>query len=85
MKTFEYTIKDPVGVHARPAGIIVSQAKNYDSQMTIFCGDKNANLKKLMSFMSLSIRFGQKVTVRIEGDDEAEAAAAMEAAFEENL
>ncbi|MBQ2050051.1 MAG: HPr family phosphocarrier protein [Spirochaetales bacterium] len=35
MKTFEYTITDPVGIHARPAGILVKEIKKYASTVTI--------------------------------------------------
>ncbi len=35
MKTFEYTIKDELGIHARPAGMLVKEVKNYDSKITI--------------------------------------------------
>ena len=37
MKTFEYTIKDELGIHARPAGMLVKEVKNYDSKVTITC------------------------------------------------
>lgn len=30
MKSFEYTIKDELGIHARPAGMLVKEAKNFD-------------------------------------------------------
>ena len=32
MKTFEYTIKDELGIHARPAGLLVKEAKKYESE-----------------------------------------------------
>ena len=35
MKTFEYTIKDELGIHARPAGVLVKEAKNFTSECTI--------------------------------------------------
>lgn len=35
MKTFEYTIKDELGIHARPAGLLVKEAKKYESQIRI--------------------------------------------------
>ena len=35
MKTFEYTIKDELGIHARPAGMLVKEAKNFASECTI--------------------------------------------------
>lgn len=35
MKEFQYTIQDPMGFHARPAGALVRAAKAYDSRITI--------------------------------------------------
>ena len=35
MKKFEYIITDPVGIHARPAGLLVKAAKALDSTVTI--------------------------------------------------
>ena len=35
MKSFEYTIKDELGIHARPAGMLVKEAKNFASECTI--------------------------------------------------
>ena len=43
MKQFTYTITDPVGVHARPAGLLVKEAKKYDSTITIDKAGKAVN------------------------------------------
>ena len=39
MKSFEYTITDPVGIHARPAGILVKEIKKYASTVTVIKGE----------------------------------------------
>ena len=39
MKTFEYTIKDELGIHARPAGLLVKEAKKFESECTITKAD----------------------------------------------
>ena len=46
MKSFEYTIKDELGIHARPAGMLVKEAKNFASECTI---TKDGKTKKLDS------------------------------------
>lgn len=51
MKTFEYTIKDELGIHARPAGILVKEAKNYESKIKITKGQKTAEATRLMAIM----------------------------------
>ena len=57
MKEIKFTVTDPLGIHARPAGILVKEAKKY----------------------------GSKITVQVEGDDEADCAAAIEKFLKENF
>ena len=37
MQTFTYVIKDELGIHARPAGLLVKEAKNFNSTITLEC------------------------------------------------
>ena len=85
MKSFEYTITDPVGIHARPAGNLSKEAKKYDSVIKITKDGKSVEAKKLMMLMALGVKQGDTVTVSIEGGDEEAVAAQMEAFFKENL
>lgn len=85
MKNFEYTIKDELGIHARPAGMLVKEAKKYQSKITITKEGKTAEASKLMAVMSLGVKCGQTVQIAVEGPDEEEAAAGIQAFFEENL
>ena len=86
MKSFEYTITDPVGIHARPAGLLVKEIKSYaGSAVTISKGEKSVNALKLMALMQMGIKQGDTVKVTVEGADEDTAAAAIEAFFKANL
>ena len=87
MKQFQYTITDPVGVHARPAGMLAKAAKALDSTVTIAKADgsKSAAATKLMAIMGMGIKTGETVTVTVEGGNEEANAAAMEQFFKENL
>ncbi len=85
MKSFTYTIQEAVGIHARPAGLLVKEVKKYQSTITISKDDKSVNALKLMALMGMGIKCGDTVTVSIEGPDEEEAAQALEAFFKENL
>ena len=86
MKKFEYTITDPVGIHARPAGLLVKAAKALDSTITIErVGGKSAAAAKLMAVMGLGIKQGDTVSVTVEGGSEEANAAAMEQFFKDNL
>ena len=85
MKEFKYVITDEVGIHARPAGLLVKKAKEFTSTIIISKDDKSAKATALMKLMSMGIKKGDEVTVQVEGDDEEAAAAAIEAFLKENL
>lgn len=85
MKSFEYTVTDPVGIHARPAGNLAKEAKKYDSVIKITKDGKTAEAKKLMMLMGLGVKQGDTITVTIEGGDEEAVAAQMEEFFKNNL
>ncbi len=85
MKSFEYVITDPVGIHARPAGILVKEIKQYQSTVTVAKGEKAVNALKLMALMGMGIKQGDTVKVTVEGADEDVAAAAIENFFKTNF
>lgn len=85
MKTFTYVITDEVGIHARPAGALVKEAKNHASKITIAANNKSAEATKLMALMSLGVKKGTEITVTVEGEDEEAAAASVESFLKENL
>lgn len=86
MTTFTYTIQDEVGIHARPAGLLVQEAKKCaPATITIQLGEKSAVATKLLAIMALGVKHGDTVTVTVEGDNEAEAAKAIEEFFKANL
>ena len=85
MKSFDYTITDPVGIHARPSGVLVKEIKKYASAVTITKGEKSVNALKLMALMGMGVKQGDTVTVTVEGEDEENAAAAIEEFFKANL
>ena len=85
MKEFTYTIKEPVGIHARPAGQLVKAAKEFQSKITIEHNGKQTEATRLMSLMGLGVRHGSTITVTAEGPDEEEAAARMLVLLQEIL
>ena len=85
MYEFSYTIKDPVGIHARPAGLLSKEGKKYKSTITVDKDGTPVNVLKLMALMKLGVKCGETVNVKIEGEDEAVAGPAMEAFFNANL
>lgn len=86
MKQFTYVIRDPLGIHARPAGALVKAAKAFsDTEITVEKGEKSAKATQLMRLMGLGIKTGDTVTVTAQGPQEEEALEAMERFFQENL
>ena len=86
MTTFNYTITDPVGIHARPAGLLVKEIKSFaGSAVTITKGEKSVNALKLMALMQMGIKCGDTVKVVVEGGDEEVVATALENFFKANL
>lgn len=85
MKKFEYVIKDELGIHARPAGMLVKEAKKYDSKIVLSQDGKKAEATRLIAVMGMAVKCGQTVAVEISGNDEEAALEGMKAFFEGNL
>ena len=86
MKQFTYTIKDPLGIHARPAGLLAKAAKAYgDTTVTVTKDGNTVKASQLMKLMGMGIKQGNEVTVAADGPAEDEAIAAMQKFFEDNL
>ncbi|MCF0135844.1 MAG: HPr family phosphocarrier protein [Lachnospiraceae bacterium] len=86
MKEFSFAVTDPLGIHARPAGLLAKLCKGFEgTTVTVVKGDKEAKASQLMKLMSLAVKSGDTVTVKVEGPAENEAFAALEAFFKENL
>lgn len=85
MKQLELIIRNPTGLHARPAKTFVQLAKQFESDIRIAHDKKRANAKSLLSVLTLGVHSGGVVRVRIRGKDEEEAAQAIEEAVRTGL
>ena len=85
MRQSNYTITDPQGIHARPAGDFVKAAKAFTSSIKMIKDGKEGDCKKIFTIMGLAVKQGNEVTVRCEGVDEEAAAAAIESFMKENM
>ena len=85
MKSFTYVIRDEIGVHARPAGLLVKQAKSFQSSCMIHAGGKSGDLSRLFQVIGMGIEQGTESTVTAEGSDEDAASAALKKVITENL
>ena len=85
MKEFRYTITDPEGIHARPAGELIKAVKDFASKITITKDGKVADAKSIFSVMGLAVKQGQEIVITAEGDDEEEAITAIEQFLKEKM
>ncbi|MGN8773200.1 HPr family phosphocarrier protein [Candidatus Weimeria sp. HCP3S3_B5] len=85
MKEFKYTITDPQGIHARPAGLFVKAAAKYPCKVTIAKDGKEVDAKRILGVMSLGVKQGHEVTICTDGEQEEEACAELEQFMKDNL
>ena len=86
MKQFTYTITDPLGIHARPAGILAKAAKTYPDTTVMIEKDGNAvKATQLMKLMGLGVKQGAEITITAEGASEDTAIIAMSQFVNNNL
>ncbi|MCQ2748022.1 MAG: HPr family phosphocarrier protein [Mycoplasmoidaceae bacterium] len=85
MKKFQFTIKDPAGIHARPASVVVEEAKRYFSTITAKYDGKTADLKKIFTVLALCAKCGAVLNIEVSGPDEDVAAKAIQASLESKL
>lgn len=85
MTYFEYTIQSEQGIHARPAGLLVKEASQYPCDITILFEDKKVDAKKIFGVMGLGLKPGDVVRVECQGEQEEQAAAALEEFFKQTL
>ena len=73
----DFHIVAETGIHARPATLLVQAASKFASDVTLSYQGKDVNLKSIMGVMSLGVGQNADVKISAEGDDEAEALAAI--------
>ncbi len=78
MAKLNYTVKDKNGIHARPAGLIVSYAKKYGEKLEMHFNGKTADCSKLFSIMLLGIKCGDEIEITAEGEHGTEALCELE-------
>jgi phosphocarrier protein len=85
MKEIKYVLKDPLGLHARPAGQLVKAAAKYKCAIQLGTAAKMVNAKRIIGVMALSLKQGNELVMSFDGEDEEEAAAACEAFLAANV
>jgi phosphocarrier protein len=72
------TIKNSVGLYARPATFFIQKANTYKSSIWIQKDDRRVNAKSLLGVLSLAISGGSTVTLIADGPDETDAISGLE-------
>jgi phosphocarrier protein len=73
----EFTIVNKLGLHARAAAVLVQLAGEFKSEIRITRDDLTINCKSIMGVLMLAAAQNSVITVEVEGEDEAEAMAAL--------
>lgn len=81
MITKDYLITAPQGLHARPATTLIRITKTFKSAVSLKKGDKTVLLNSMLNILSMTIKNGETITVITEGEDEEQAAAAVDIFF----
>lgn len=84
MKSLTVKIIDPIGIHARPASKLTSEASKYKSEIKIILDGKTANAKSLINLMALGAKKNSKITIEAKGIDEDKAIEAIKRTLEVN-
>lgn len=84
METIKVVITDPVGLHARPASLVVQEANKFNSEIFIEFNGNKANLKSIMSVMAMGVKTGEEIEIQADGEDAAEAISSIKSAMEQN-
>ena len=85
MVSQKVTIKNPTGLHLRPAGILCKEAMKFKSLITFRFRDKTANAKSVLSVVGACVKCGDEIEFVCEGEDEENALKALVEAIENGL
>jgi phosphocarrier protein HPr len=78
-------VVNKLGLHARPAAMLVSTAGKFKSEISLKKGEVEANAKSILGVMMLAAEVGSIVTVKAQGEDEEQAAQAIAQLFEQKF
>ncbi|HJA71960.1 MAG TPA: HPr family phosphocarrier protein [Candidatus Lachnoclostridium stercoravium] len=79
------TVKNPTGLHLRPAGILCTEALKFECSIHFQFENSNANAKSVLSVLGACVKSGDEIEFICEGKDEEAAMAAMIEVVENGL
>lgn len=78
-------IKNPTGLHLRPAGILCKTAMEYQSKITFTIKNTTANAKSVLSVLGACVKCGDEIELICEGEDEKKALQSLVDVIEDGL
>ncbi|MCI8354747.1 MAG: HPr family phosphocarrier protein [Lachnospiraceae bacterium] len=85
MVSQKVVIKNPTGLHLRPAGILCKEAMQFKSLITFTFRGNTANAKSVLSVLGACVKCGDEIEIICEGEDEEEALKNLVGAIESGL
>lgn len=85
MKQFDFVVQTSVGIHARPAMMLVNIARKFQSDIKVSYNGNNADAKNIVGLLMLHANQGAEVTFFIDGVDEEEASKTIQEFCKMNL
>ena len=85
MRSFTHTVLDPLGLHARPAGLLAKKIQQYPCKVTVSAGDKTADGRRVLALMKMGVKSGQELLFSLEGEGEEQAAEELAVFCKENI
>lgn len=85
MVSKKVTVKNPTGLHLKPAAVFCKEALNFQSTVTFTFGTTTANAKSVLSVLAACVKCGDEIEIVCVGPDEAEALSALAKAVNEGL
>lgn len=70
-------IINKIGLHARPASMLITTAGKYQSEITITNGERSATAKSMINLLALRVKMNDIVSIQADGNDEKEAVTAL--------
>ena len=69
MKVINYEVKNPLGIHARPAAILAQACTNFKAAVTIECNGESASGNNVLQILALHAAKGSTLKITIDGED----------------
>jgi len=79
------TVKNKIGIHSRPAALLVDTASRFKSKITIKNGERSALTTSMVKLLALRVKQDNEITIMAEGEDETEAVKALSELIESNF